>query len=225
MRRSSEADDLARIAIDESATEAQVPSVEPLQIGGGVLTTTPTAAALSTKPPPFFRPHTIQGQLYDLSHLDPFSHSVVGSDREYAIEVRFSCHCFTEEVTQNHTPDLHYTHRGERRAFCTIRHQLSIQLPQLITTLKTQSVYNNRGGNFFFWRNQTVTGQGEPYLIFFDATRSTRSGIDVIMNINSAHLKPGMTLFAAPVKFPTLIEAKTKGTKLRVGPAQQIKRK
>ena len=137
------------------------------------------------------------------------------------VAVRFTCHCFTEDITSAHTPDLHYTHGHETRAFDFDRHELSKLLPQLISELGRRSVYMSMLSNFFVLR-QILR---RPYLVFFNVTRSTTKGVHVLMNIESAYMKPGMTDRAAPVKFTTLIEITAAGQRVPRGPAQTIKRK
>jgi len=227
MRRLSDLDELPA-----SEDAAQEPPVAPVVVTATTsepvhVTAQPAEAALKPAPnPSFFKSKTIKGQVYDLSHLNPFQFSLEGMEGTYTIEVIFSCHCFTEAVGNQHTPDFHYTHKGEKRAFCISRHGLSIALPSMITSLGKQSVYWNNRGNFFFWRNQAITGTNIPYLVFFDTIRSRgKNGVDVVMNVESAHLKPNMTQSAAPIKFANLIEAKATGKAIKPGPRVSIKRK
>jgi hypothetical protein len=86
-----------------------------------------------------------------------------------------------------------------------------------------RSVYWSNKGNFFFWRNPE--NLNAPYLVFFNAIKSTKSGVDVHIDVRTAHPKPNMAQFASPVKFTTLIQAKATGKKINAGPAQSIKRK
>lgn len=171
----------------------------------------------------FFKSKKFQGAQYDCSHLDPFKFTLKADNKNFDVEVAFSCHCFTVELTSAHGPDFLYVHRGERRAFDVQRHHLSLQLPNFFHQMGNRSVYWSNKGNFFFWRNPAALSS--PYLVFFDAVRASRDEVDVRIDVRTAHPKPNMTLWASPVKFTTLVEAKAEGRKLKVGPAQQIKRK
>jgi hypothetical protein len=85
---------------------------------------------------PHFKPKTIRGVFYDLAHVDPMRFIVNHNDKTFAVKVIFSCHCFTEELDPAiHTPDYHYVHETERRAFSVMRYDLSKQLPALISSL------------------------------------------------------------------------------------------
>jgi hypothetical protein len=214
-------------------TEPSIASTSPEAHQGSVPTQASVLATVSSSgniaatngaSASYFPSASIGGQTYDLGHLDPFTFRFTADGLAYAVKVIFSCHCFTEGLQAHHTPQDHYTHDGETRAFCVERHGLSIMLPGLVQSLGT--VYHNtKWGNFFFWKNHQLQTATTPYLVFFNMAKSTSGNADVLMNINSAHLKPNMTQFAAPVKFKTLVEAKAKGRKLKTGKPIQIKRK
>ena len=170
-----------------------------------------------------FRPKRFQGKTYDFSHLNPFTFDLDVDERCFGVGVSFSCHCFTVKLTSAHSPDFLYDHGGERRAFDLLRHELSLQLPDFFRQLGNRSVYWSNKGNFFFWRSPALLNA--PYLVFFDAVKAARPGVDVQIHVRSAHPKPNMALRASPVKFTTLIRATALGQKIKAGPAQQIKRK
>lgn len=170
-----------------------------------------------------FKTKRLNGVDYVLDHLDPFQFVLTAGQDSFTVEVHFSCHCFTEEVTAHHKPDLYYTHAGERRAFDLTRYDQSIALPGLVSSLGTRSVYYTRQVNYFFLRNLPNTPG--PYVVFFDPAKAKKAGVDVLLNVQSAYCKPGMTDRAAPVKFTTLVEATAKNKAVNRGPVQQIKRK
>jgi hypothetical protein len=165
-----------------------------------------------------FNPKTIRGKTYTLEHLEPFSFTLETEAGPRVVAVRFTCHCFTEEITPAHTPDLRYTHDHETRAFAFDRHELSKLLPQLISELGSRSVYMSMMSNFFTLRQDPAAGFTGPYLVFFNVTRSTDKGVHVLMNVESAYMKPGMTERASPVKFTTLIEKTAAGRRVPRGP-------
>jgi hypothetical protein len=172
-----------------------------------------------------FHPKKIRGKTYTLEHLEPFSFTLETDVGPRVVAVRFSCHCFTEDITPAHTPDLRYTHGHETRAFDFDRHDLSKLLPQMISELGRRSVYMSMMSNFFALRQNPAPGFNGPYLVFFNVTRSTAKGVHVLMNVESAYMKPGMTDRAAPVKFTTLIEKTAAGQRVPRGPDMTIKRK
>lgn len=171
-----------------------------------------------------FKNKTIKGQVYDLSHLEPFNFEIDTQEKKVSVRVEFSCHCFTETLDSKHTPDLKYTHNQETRAFDPERYRLSLKLPELIQTLGNQSVYHTEQGNFFTLRDQTLDGGKTPYLVFFRSYKSTDKKIDVRIYIQSAYLKPNMSRWGSPIKFSTLLLFTKEGKKLPLGPKKQIKR-
>ena len=172
-----------------------------------------------------FKSKFIRGQEYDLAHLEPFEFDLLVDRTTFRVGVEFTCHCFTEAITQAHAPDFRYLHDGETRAFSVERHSFSLLLPNLVTTLGNRSVYHSEQGNFFFLRDVKAPRGASPYLVFFDMFKATKAETDVQMLVRSAYLKPGMSRFAAPVKFTNLVTAIAKGKKLPLGPRQQIKRR
>ncbi|MVT01054.1 hypothetical protein [Devosia marina] len=170
-----------------------------------------------------FKTKRLKGVDYHLDHLDPFQFALAVDQASYTVEVHFSCHCFTEEIAAHHTPDLYYSHAGERRAFNMDRYDQSKLLPGLIASLGNRSVYYTRQVNYFFLRDMpNLVG---PYVVFFDPAKAKKTGVDVLLNVQSAYCKPGMTDRAAPVRFTTLVEATAKANPVNRGPIQQIKRK
>jgi hypothetical protein len=173
----------------------------------------------------FFKSKTIRGITYDLDHLDPFCFSLSIGDKQRVVSVRFGCHCFTEAIKEHHTPDFHYLHQGERRAFSIDRHALSKALPNIIARLGARSVYFSQARSYFILRDNPAPAFTGPYLVFFHTIKAKAKGVDVLMNIESAYMKPGMADRASPVKFTTLIEKTALGQTIPRGPQQTIKRK
>mgnify|MGYP000474669400 CR=1 FL=1 len=172
---------------------------------------------------PYFRNTTIQGVTYELDHLDPFTFPFFVDDENFIVSVEFTNHCFTEKREPRHTPDHHYTSRcknGEQRTFSPQRFEDSKLLPNMIKTLGNASVYHTDRESFFFMR----TAQGDQYLVFFRAYKSTKEGVDVRLNINSAYRKPRMTQRASPVKFTNLVKSTAQSLPLTAGPKARISR-
>lgn len=172
-----------------------------------------------------FKGKTIAGVHYTLDHLNPFSFDLLHNENKYIVHVRFGCHCFTEKLTSAHTPDFHYTHESEKRAFCIERHSLSKGLPDIIKSLGNHTVYLTNQNNYFTLKQSTQSTPAGPYLVFFNAHKATKKGADVLINVESAYLKPGMADRASPIKFTTLVEKTALGQKVPRGQPVVIKRK
>ena len=166
-----------------------------------------------------FRDKKIQGATYSMSHLDDATIVVPGLVKPFKLLISYSCHCFTEELKAHHTPDTHYRHGHEVRAFCTIRHGLSVALPGLIAGLLGKSVYSAQRGNYFIIRSN-----GGAYVVFFNVRRATNPKYDVILTVQSAHLRPNFIQYAKPVTFDALVEASATGAAPQLGKKQKIKR-
>jgi hypothetical protein len=172
-----------------------------------------------------FKSKTIAGRIYDLAHLAPFTFTLQDGEASYHVEVAFSCHCFTEKLSEAHTPDFIYAHKHERRTFNMERYELSKSLPDLIQTLGKRSVYWSQKRDFFVLQDVRAGSGNAPYVVFFDAFKSSKQKVDVRLMVTSAYLKHGMSLRASPVRFSTLIASVATGKALKPGPPQQLKRK
>jgi hypothetical protein len=174
---------------------------------------------------PVFRAKTIRGITYPLDHLDPFSFALQNGEKIWSVRVQFGCHCFTEQLSDHHTPDFRYKHENEIRAFDLQRYDLSQHLPQLVATLGSRTVYKSNQINYFTLRQDAHPNHPGPYLVFFGVHKLKHRSEDVLMNVESAYIKPNMTDRASSVKFTTLIEKTALGEKVPRGPLQAIKRK
>ena len=107
------------------------------------------------------------------------------------------------------------------------RYRLSLHLPELFQNLHSHTVYHTKLGSFFFFKTVDTAGQdgSSPYVVFFRAFKSHRHDTDVMVEVSSAYLKPGMVRYASPVTFPRLVDSVASGTTLRPGPPQRIKRR
>lgn len=164
---------------------------------------------------------------FDLSHLDPFKLGIPFGGNAYTALVMFSCHCFTEAFdAERHDDRMAYEHKNETRAFDVVRYQLSLLLPDLFRALGNRTVYHTERGSFFFVTSRRLPdGTGKvPYVVFFRIHKADMAGADVVVNVVSAYPKPGMTRWAAPVKFPRIIDSKVRRRQLPLGPRCQVKR-
>lgn len=166
-----------------------------------------------------FKVKKIKGATYSMGHLEDTVIKVQKGNETFKVLVTYSCHCFTEELSLHHTPDFHYVHKHEKRAFCTIRHGLSHNLPNYVATLLGRSVYLTQQTNFFF-----VRSNGGNYVIFFSLRPARDPKYDAILTVQSAHLRSNFNFKAHPVTFDDLVEAKVKNTPVTPGPKQKIRR-
>lgn len=160
-----------------------------------------------------FRNVTVRGTVYDFDHLRPHQFDIVVAGVTYPVEVRYSCHVFTQKRSGLTTPDLFYTHDGEKRAFCPIRYQQSLMLPNLISTHDGRSVYHSNQESYF-WVNGG--GAGSYYIFFrtFKPVKATKKrGVSVILSVRSAYTKQNEIKFAPAVKFSNLIVSAANGKK------------
>lgn len=162
---------------------------------------------------------------YDLSHLDPFKLGIRFEGNAHTALVRFSCHCFTVTFdAARHDNRAVYEHGSETRAFDTVRYRLSRSLPDLFRTLGNKPVYHTKRGSFFFIRRlPDETANIVPYVIFFRTFEANMDDADVIVEVASAYTKPGMAHWAAPVKFPRIIDSTVRGYRLPLGQYFKVK--
>ncbi|KQY17093.1 hypothetical protein ASD36_00010 [Rhizobium sp. Root1334] len=154
-----------------------------------------------------------------MAHLDDFTIQITEGPNTYKALVTFSCHCFTEEFKQHHTPGHIYYYDKETRAFCPIRHALSAALPGYMSSLAGKSVYLTNKSNFFILRVN-----GGNYLVVFNINRRTKKNYDVEIEVVTAHPRPEFAQYAEPVTFTKLVEAKATGAAVQSGPKVRIDR-
>ncbi|UVC12259.1 hypothetical protein IHQ71_28930 (plasmid) [Rhizobium sp. TH2] len=151
--------------------------------------------------------------------LDDAVIQVLKGNTTYRVLASYSCHCFTEAVEAHHTPDFMYKHGHETRAFCLVRHALSLNLPNFVQSLLGRSVYLAQKSNFFFIRSN-----GGNYVVFFALKQAKNPKYDAILNVQSAHLRASFIQYAQPVTFDDLVEAKATGNAIQAGKKQKIQR-
>lgn len=156
---------------------------------------------------------------FDLSHLDPFTITVASKSpgpeaREYQVRVTFGCHTFTREWESGDSEELRFEFEDHLRCFCPARHALSVCLPDLIRQAAKGKVhFNNKSSPFLTVHN--VPGSNGPYVIYFDAIRATGSGLDVVIDVRSAHSKPNLATNLPKVGFGTIVGLTAAGRPVR----------
>jgi hypothetical protein len=159
----------------------------------------------------------IGGLVYDLSHLDPFLMDVApraDSAVPYRVRVSFGCHTFTRKLTLHDQPDLHFRAGKELRCFCTDRHRLSLQLPDMIRYAANGRVYFSELATFLIIESESSANA--PYVAFFNAEKAKKQdGYDAAMFVTSAYLKPSLPDKLPAVTLATLIDYRVRGKPLK----------
>jgi hypothetical protein len=172
---------------------------------------------------------TIKGATYGFDHLVPMKIDVgVGSGadaRTLSVLINFSCHCFTDKLDPGvHTPDYHYIHEGDQRAFSHSRYTHSLGLPDILKAIERRRVYFTRQSNYVLVETVDENGVKVPYTVFFDVKKGSKGGADVVMTVVSAYVKPDMTTSAPTIRFATLVGKTFRGEKPTATSPQQIKK-
>jgi hypothetical protein len=164
-----------------------------------------------------WKPKKIEGKVYDLSHLHPIRFEVtpkVENARTYTVRATFGFHCFTREITPEDSPDLHMTHGRERRCFCFDRYDLSKELVEMITYAANGRAYFGEKANFLIV--ESLSQANAPYVAFFDVEKAKKSdGVDAVMFVTSAHLRPGLPDRLPAVSFATVVDYRIQGKRLK----------
>lgn len=146
----------------------------------------------------------IAGVDYSLSHLNTRLFQTTPSAPlavPRTVKISFGCHTFTRELSPADTPDLHFRNGGETRAFCTIRHGLSLSLPAIVQAAATGArAYFSQNRNFLL-----LDGNAGPYVACFNMRRSNKPDCDVVMFVVSAYPKPNLPPKLHAITFPTLV--------------------
>lgn len=159
---------------------------------------------------------TFGGVEYDLNHLAPFTMQVTPKQegaRTYNVRVTFTCHAFTREWRDTDAEDHRFDEGKEVRAFCPVRYGHSQSLEQLIRNASTGKVRFNNQTPFVI--PATIPGLVGPYAIYFQAYKAKVPGLDVIMDVRSAHHKPNLNQSLPKITFATVIGNTAAGVRIR----------
>lgn len=147
-------------------------------------------------PPPYHRPLTIAGQIYDFPHLEPFQLTVVSQKvgRPLRIHVRFTTHCFSENFDPAAHPQSVFTFpdAGRRpRVFSLVRYDLSKQLPGALQQLNHPKAQVRQTTQRRNWLHSImVSSPAGPYHVFFELRRAPadeRELQDLNLTVESAY--------------------------------------
>jgi hypothetical protein len=142
-------------------------------------------------------PLQIDGQTYDLSHLDPCQFEAISTKvpRPLRINVRFTNHCFSEafDPVKHPAGTFAIMDGPRRRVFSPDRYTLSFQLPVLIRGLASPGARVHETAarrNWMYAATVQVPTTGTVYQIFFELRRATperRRLQDLDMVVESAY--------------------------------------
>ena len=149
-----------------------------------------------------------EGQVYGLSHLDPFTLLVSVAETNFKVRVSFYHHCFTEKWdTIIHSPDYRYVAQNgsDLRAFNLERYELSKSLPDIIRRMPTGKVCFTNEQNFLKVNIIDHNGEAQKYVIFFKIIPARSRSHDVAMLVQSAYIKESLPKNIDKIRFTTLV--------------------
>ncbi|MCC6920398.1 MAG: hypothetical protein IT548_14465 [Alphaproteobacteria bacterium] len=159
------------------------------------------------------------GEAYDLSHLDSFTMRIAD---EHDVLVTFGSHTFTREWKISDQAHLRFVDGSDVRCFCAERHGYSMRLPELVRSSNRAFFHEGR----YMLYVDFPQGQVAPYAVFFNLERSRQKGLAATMFVVSAYMKPELPTMLPAVTMRTLVDAVSKGQKVKVPrDRRSIKRK
>lgn len=113
-------------------------------------------------------PLVVDGKIVDLSHVEPFTFTIVPTDFIYPvnIHVKFHHHCFSEAMTARTSQSVLSAPHGdghEPRCFSAERYALSKFLAPLIKNFERKAITRSSNGNLV----RIELPDGRSYAIFF----------------------------------------------------------
>jgi hypothetical protein len=154
----------------------------------------------------------IEGRVYDLSHLDAFVFSVTpksAGSPTFKVAVFFGCHTFTKKFRDGDPPDLVMVSERVRRTFCTVRYQQSLNLRAIIQDAPNRKAFFSHNENYVLVAR--LDEHEDDYAIAFDVLRANRKGVDVVMNVLSAHTRDNGFNRIDTIPFTTLVAKTSRG--------------
>jgi len=131
---------------------------------------------------PYFQPIIIGEELFDLSHLEPFSFQVESklAQKMLTVHVTLSNHCFSKKYKpESHPPGEPILDPGSQRprTFCRTRHRLSKQLPELILSLNHPKCKVRQSKALRNWSYTIrIEDPAGPYYVFFEISKAVQPG-------------------------------------------------
>lgn len=172
-----------------------------------------------------FKSVIYRGDLWDLSHLDPYAFKLnLGKEQHVYVVVLFSCHCFTHKVakdTRYVIPEEElYKTPQETRVLDEERYTLSrLFLRQIVKDLQERHITcADEYRNFVTIENIDETGTIQHYGVYFEVKKDKQRKGRMILRIQSAYLLSHLTnryKSAKKVRFNVLVKAIYEGRKIR----------
>jgi len=119
---------------------------------------------------------TIDGEDYDLSHLDPFNIDVVPKTPRapsFRVRISFGCHTFTREREAGDPESHHFEHDTEERCFCPERYRLSHRLRTLLSGTIGKVYFSHDS----YLLGYLLDGLAAPYAVVFKVTKAKAPGL------------------------------------------------
>jgi hypothetical protein len=119
-------------------------------------------------------PLVVDGTIVDLSHLEPFTFSILPADFIFPvnIHVKFHHHCFSEALTARTSQIVLRPPHGDihqHRCFSAERYELSKLLAPLIKAFERKAITRSSNGNLV----RIELPKGRSYAIFFTLRKTT----------------------------------------------------
>lgn len=163
-----------------------------------------------------FAPTRYRGQVWNLSHLDPFALKVPLTEQLGSVDVvvLFGWHCFTRGPEPGQTfqgvplEDI-YGLDGQRRILCPERYELSKLLPAIVRNLPSRQIRMAERQNYFLVEEATADGGTVDYAIFFEVSRDGKRR-RLFLRIQTAYTGLRITARlrdAKKVRFNTLVKS------------------
>lgn len=175
-----------------------------------------------------FKDVMFRGEVWDLSHLDPFAFRLdPGLGFELDVVVLFGCHCFThgadnDDRGREGVPvDEWFDDGRERRVLCPERYTLSRNhLRPLVRTLHTRRIIvaHESQGNFVTFEYLAPSGATRIYAVFFEVDSDRNHRKRVLLRVQSAYEIEQLSnrqRAAKPVGFEVLVRKAYLGEMVR----------
>lgn len=139
----------------------------------------------------------VNDERIDVSHLQPFTFSFdcVSLNKKNLLRVKivFSSHCISKKYdASTHPPNdtIIDIDTSNKRTFCPVRHQCSLDLPEVIQHLQKNpeihihKTHHNRNWNYSI----TLPTYNDPYIVFFTLeAQKNKTREDLFLFIESAY--------------------------------------
>lgn len=155
---------------------------------------------------------TIDGRVYSLTHLQPFTIPVSMQGEgapTYKLYVSFGTHTFSKKWDAEYPETHKLTDGREERCFCPQRHTHSLQLPTIIQRGILGKVYFSQTRNYLLVHD--LRGLNAPYAVFFNMEKAKSKDFHAAMFVVSAYEKPDLPRKLAKITFNTLMAKTVKG--------------